>query len=53
MEILNWIILVAGFCLIPAGVLMLCRRYRFLGKIGPVLILYALGIIIVIITYYL
>jgi len=46
MEILNWIILVAGFCLIPAGVLMLCRRYRFLGKIGPVLILYALGIII-------
>lgn len=36
----------AGFCLIPAGVLMLCRRYRFLGKIGPVLILYALGIII-------
>lgn len=46
MEILNWIILVAGFCLIPAGVLMLCRRYIFLGKIGPVLILYALGIII-------
>ena len=46
MEILNWIILVAGFCLIPAGVLMLCRRYRFLGKIGPVLILYALGIVI-------
>ena len=46
MEILNWIILVAGFCLIPAGVLMLCRRYRFLGKIGPVLLLYALGIII-------
>lgn len=46
MEILNWIILVAGFCLIPAGVLQLCRRYSFLGKIGPVLILYGLGIII-------
>lgn len=46
MEIINWIILVAGFCLIPAGVLQLCRRYRFLGKIGPVLILYGLGIII-------
>lgn len=46
MEILNWIILVAGFCLIPAGVLWLCRKISFLGKIGPVLILYALGIII-------
>ena len=46
MNILNWIILVAGFCLIPAGVLRLCRKYSILGKIGPVLLLYALGIII-------
>jgi uncharacterized membrane protein len=46
MNIVNWIILVAGFCLIPAGVLRLCRRYSFLGKIGPVLLLYAIGIII-------
>ena len=46
MNILNWIILVAGFCLIPAGVLWLCRKYDFLGKIGPVLLLYGLGIII-------
>ncbi len=46
MEIFNWIILVCGFCLIPAGVLALCRRYAWLGKIGPVLILYLIGIII-------
>jgi uncharacterized membrane protein len=46
MEIVNWIILIAGFCIIPAGVLWLCRRFSFLGKIGPVLLLYAIGIII-------
>ena len=46
MSVLNWVILVAGFCLIPAGVLWLCRKYSILGKIGPVLLLYGLGIII-------
>lgn len=46
MDILNVIILTAGFCLIPAGVLRLCRRFALLQKIGPVLILYGLGIII-------
>lgn len=46
MGTLNSIILVAGFCLIPAGVLWLCRKFSFLGKIGPVLLLYGLGIII-------
>ena len=46
MEIVNWIILIAGFCLIPSVVLMLCRKYGFLKKIGPVMILYGLGIII-------
>ena len=46
MNILNWIILIAGFCLIPSGVLWLCRKYAFLKKIGPVMLLYGLGIII-------
>lgn len=46
MNILNWIILVTGFCLIPAGVLWLCRKFSLLRKIGPVLLLYGLGIII-------
>ena len=46
MNIINWIILVAGFCLIPAGVLWLCKKVSILGKIGPVMVLYGLGIII-------
>lgn len=46
MNILNIVILTVLFCTIPAGVLLLCRRYPFLGKIGPVIILYAIGIII-------
>lgn len=46
MNIINTVILIAGFCIIPAGVLWLCRRFTWLGKIGPVLILYFIGIII-------
>lgn len=46
MDVINWIILVAGFCLIPAGILWLCRRFPLLQKIGPVLLLYGLGLII-------
>ena len=46
MNIINWIILVAGFCLMPAGVLWLCKKVSILGKIGPVMVLYGLGIII-------
>ena len=40
------IVLTAFFLLAPAGVLWLCRRVRFIGKIGPVLVLYLLGILI-------
>ena len=46
MDMLNWILLIAAFCLIPAGVLRLCRKVSVLGKIGPVLILYLIGMII-------
>ena len=46
MNIVNWIILIVGFCVIPAIVLRLCQRFSLLGKIGPVLLLYGLGIII-------
>lgn len=40
------IVLVLIFLLAPAGVLWLCRKVKVLGKIGPVLILYLLGILI-------
>lgn len=46
MSALPVIVIVLIFCLAPAGVLWLCRRFSFLGKIGPVLLLYGLGIII-------
>lgn len=46
MNIFSTIFLSALICLTPAGVLWLCRRFKILNKIGPVLILYALGIII-------
>ncbi|MCQ2187302.1 MAG: DUF819 family protein [Bacteroidales bacterium] len=40
------ILLVLVFLLAPAAVLWLCRRVRWVGKIGPVLILYLLGILL-------
>lgn len=43
---LNTIILIVAFCTIPAGVLWLCRKFPFLGKIGPVLVLYLIGLTI-------
>lgn len=46
MQTVNIIILACAFCLIPAGVLLLCRKVPFLGKIGPVLLLYLIGLII-------
>lgn len=42
----NIITLTVAFCIIPAGVLWLCRKIPFLGKIGPVLILYLIGLVI-------
>ena len=46
MNIITAIILVAAYCIIPAGVLWLCRKVRWIGKIGPILMLYFLGAII-------
>lgn len=45
LTIFNLLWLVAMFCLIPAGVLYLCRKYSWLDKIGPVMILYAIGLL--------
>ena len=46
MTTFNLVILCLVFCLAPAGVLWVCRNVNFLGKIGPVLLLYILGVII-------
>ena len=46
LTIFNYLWLIAMFCVVPAGVLWLCRKYSWLDKIGPVMILYAIGIAI-------
>ena len=46
MPILNYIVLGAIFSLAPAGVIWLCRRFPLLDNIGPIMILYALGMIV-------
>lgn len=40
------ILLILIYLLAPAGVMWLCRKVSWLGKIGPVLVLYILGIIL-------
>jgi uncharacterized membrane protein len=46
MSILNYFVIGAIFCLAPAGVIWLCRRFPILDNIGPIMILYAIGILI-------
>ncbi len=46
MEIVSSFIIVALFCVIPAGVVWLCRKVEWLGKLGPIMVLYAIGMII-------
>lgn len=46
MEIVNSALLILIFCLAPALVLWLCRRVSLLNKLGPIMVLYGLGIII-------
>ena len=46
MEVLNYIILTLALCTLPAGVIWLCRRFALLGKVGPIMVLYALGIVL-------
>ncbi|MBR4853131.1 MAG: DUF819 family protein [Alistipes sp.] len=46
MTIFNYIILTLIFCITPAGVVWLCRRVQLLGKIGPIMVLYAIGMIL-------
>ena len=44
LTIFNYVWLSAIFFCVPAGVLWLCRKYPIFDKIGPVMILYAIGL---------
>ena len=46
MSILNIVAISAIFCLAPAGVIWLCRRFPLLDNIGPIMILYAIGMLL-------
>lgn len=46
MEIAYSLLLTLIFCLAPALVLWLCQRVSLLGKLGPIMVLYGLGILI-------
>ena len=46
METVNSALLILIFCLAPALVLWLCQRVSLLNKLGPIMVLYGLGIII-------
>ena len=43
MNLLYYISILLVFCLMPAGVIWLCRKVPVLGKIGPIMVLYAIG----------
>lgn len=45
MIILNSILLVLFYTLTPALVIHLCNRYKWLSAIGPIMVLYAIGIL--------
>ena len=43
MTIIIYIIAAIVFCVLPAGVVWLCNRNSILGKLGPIMVLYAVG----------
>jgi len=43
---LTTFLLVIFYLLAPAAIIILCRKIKFLGKIGPILILYFIGVIV-------
>ncbi|MBR5132893.1 MAG: DUF819 family protein [Alistipes sp.] len=46
MTTLSYVVLGTIFCVTPAGVIWLCRRFPLLDKLGPMMVLYAIGIVI-------
>lgn len=46
MTLVEYIIYTLFFCVAPAGVIWACRRYKVLGKIGTIMVLYAIGMVI-------
>ena len=45
MAIINYLLLLIVFCGVPALVIWLCRRYPAINKLGPIMVLYAIGMV--------
>lgn len=46
MTIIISILLAIALCVLPAGVVWLCNRVSVLGKLGPIMVLYAVGMVV-------
>lgn len=45
-SVLFTIFFLVVFCVAPAGVLWLCKRVSLLGKLGPIMVLYVIGMVV-------
>lgn len=46
MSIVVYIVLTILLCVLPAGVVWLCNRVSVLGKLGPIMVLYAISMVV-------
>ena len=46
MSIIIYIVLAIVLCVLPAGVVWLCNRSSMLAKLGPIMVLYAIGMVV-------
>ncbi|MBO5893422.1 MAG: DUF819 family protein [Alistipes sp.] len=46
MTTIIYIVLTILLCVLPAGVVWLCNRSSILGKLGPIMVLYAVGMVL-------
>ena len=45
-DVLNYFLLVIFFLVTPSLVIYLCTRYSWLGKLGPIIVLYGVGMLV-------
>lgn len=46
MTVWEYIIYTVFLCVAPAGVIWACRRFSLLGRLGPIMVLYAVGMVV-------
>ena len=46
MTVWEYIVYTVFLCVAPAGVIWACRRFPLLGRLGPIMVLYAVGMVV-------